>query len=87
MKVHRFERIVVYRAVTLTLADWDDIYTGESDGSGIITVRAVDASASELGVEFYQVEVEVEGAYELWTKDAIRSEARAMLERDYTSGG
>ena len=82
MITHHYEKILIPHA-TIDSADIDDIDTGDIDGSGEITVRAVDAAESDVGVEFYQVTVTLTGENERMTESDARSEAVAMLGRDY----
>lgn len=82
MKTHSFDTILVPDAV-LDLDTVDNIDTGDIDGSGEITVRAVDVAQANRGVEFYQVTIDCEGDYESWTEADILAEAVSMLERDY----
>ena len=61
-----------------------EIDTGEQDGSGEITVRAIGAtSVTEKEFVFHDVTVEVSGNYETWSDKDLASEAMSMLMRDY----
>ena len=84
MTTHKFEKILIPSAsIDSGMDSYDDIDTGDIDGSGEIVVRAVDAAESEHGVEFYNVTVELDGEYERMTESDARAEAVMMLERDY----
>lgn len=76
--------LVVETLEPSVIGDFDEIDTGESDGSGEITVRANSVvRINPTQFQFAQVTIETEGDYSTWSEEDLKEEACKMLAIDY----